>query len=233
MPFAIHNQVGAPLELQILPGNLHFQSFCANLRSCDLQCQTDLTENPIFVEAASRIRRFHEFSSGKHWTVDDEAKLTALAVAAPKDSTSQLLLDIMNLWGKKIQKVNALSEIMGTCANEIGSKAIMTTSKARNQHNAETPYTLEQKMASLEETMKRKLGGELLSLQVELAAKKRRMNFSIEAVETLKRWFVAHSAKPYPSEEEKVQLSRETGISVLQVTNWFINMRKRNWDSAI
>ena len=85
-------------------------------------------------------------------------------------------------------------------------------------------------MASLEETMKRKLGGELLSLQVELAAKKRRMNFSAEAVETLKRWFEEHSVKPYPSEEEKVQLSLATGISVLQVTNWFINMRKRNWD---
>ena len=87
-------------------------------------------------------------------------------------------------------------------------------------------------MASLEETMKRKLGGELLSLQVELAAKKRRMNFSAEAVETLKQWFAAHSSKPYPSEEEKIQLAKETGISVLQVTNWFINMRKRNWDST-
>ena len=148
MPFVVRAQVGAPLPLhKILPDHLQFRPFCANLRSCNLQCHTDLTENPIFVEAALRIRRFHELSLDENQFFNHESKLATLAAAAPKDSTSQLLLDIMSLWGKKMLKVKALSEIMGSCADEIGSKAMLIPSKTPNQHSAETPYTLVRMMA--------------------------------------------------------------------------------------
>jgi hypothetical protein len=138
----------------------------------------------------------------------------------------------MRLWGKKMLKVKALCEIMRNCTEEICSKVVLVPSKSSNPRSTETPYTLEQKMASLEETMKRKLGGDVLCLQVEIADKRRRMNFSPEAVDTLKQWFSDHSSKPYPSEDEKEQLAQKAGITVHQVTNWFINMRKRNWDPA-
>jgi hypothetical protein len=143
MPFVIYDQVGASLSLlQILPCNLHFQPFCANLRSCNLECQKDLTKNPIFAEAESRIRRFHEFSWEENRSIDHQAKLAALADAAPKDSTTQLLLDILMLWDRKAAKLKALSEIMGSCANEIDSKAMLSPSKTPNPHIADTPYTL-------------------------------------------------------------------------------------------
>ncbi len=66
----------------------------------------------------------------------------------------------------------------------------------------------------------------VFSLQDELAAKKGRMKFSMEAVETLKLWFAAHSSRPYASEEEKIQLAKETGLSVRQVAQWLDNERR-------
>ncbi len=60
--------------------------------------------------------------------------------------------------------------------------------------------------------------GSLFILQDQHAAKKKR--FSREAVETLKLWFAAHSSNPYASEEERIQLAEDTGLSVRQVGLW-------------
>lgn len=42
-------------------------------------------------------------------------------------------------------------------------------------------------------------------------------------------WFLAHSASPYPSNEEKIQLMTQTGLNSTQLRNWFTNQRKRHW----
>jgi len=36
-----------------------------------------------------------------------------------------------------------------------------------------------------------------------------------------------HLTHPYPSEDQKKQLAQDTGLSILQVNNWFINARRR------
>lgn len=50
-----------------------------------------------------------------------------------------------------------------------------------------------------------------------------------EAVACFREWF---EKNPYPSVEEKLELSKETDTSLVQVTNWFINHRKRVWKPA-
>jgi len=49
------------------------------------------------------------------------------------------------------------------------------------------------------------------------------------AVSILKLWFLVHQSDPYPTKEEKERLMKETGLSTIQLKNWFSNIRKRHW----
>jgi hypothetical protein len=56
-----------------------------------------------------------------------------------------------------------------------------------------------------------------------------------ETVEYLKSWMMSpeHIAHPYPTEQEKAQIMAETGIELKQLTNWFVNNRKRYWKPRV
>ncbi|UZJ54423.1 hypothetical protein CBS101457_003743 [Exobasidium rhododendri] len=43
----------------------------------------------------------------------------------------------------------------------------------------------------------------------------------------LKSWLLDHASHPYPTEDEKRRLCDLTGLSISQVSNWFINARRR------
>jgi len=52
--------------------------------------------------------------------------------------------------------------------------------------------------------------------------------FSRESVKILKNWLSTHSKHPYPNDEEKEMLQKQTGLSKTQITNWLANTRRRN-----
>ena len=56
-----------------------------------------------------------------------------------------------------------------------------------------------------------------------------------ETVEYLKAWMMSpeHIAHPYPTEQEKAQIMADTGIELKQLTNWFVNNRKRYWKPRV
>eukprot|EP00428_Durinskia_dybowskii_P017024 CAMPEP_0170226486 /NCGR_PEP_ID=MMETSP0116_2-20130129/12954_1 /TAXON_ID=400756 /ORGANISM="Durinskia baltica, Strain CSIRO CS-38" /LENGTH=304 /DNA_ID=CAMNT_0010477211 /DNA_START=215 /DNA_END=1129 /DNA_ORIENTATION=+ len=56
-----------------------------------------------------------------------------------------------------------------------------------------------------------------------------------ETVEYLKAWMMSpeHIAHPYPTEQEKAQIMVDTGIELKQLTNWFVNNRKRYWKPRV
>ncbi|PHH64582.1 hypothetical protein CDD81_4193 [Ophiocordyceps australis] len=60
-----------------------------------------------------------------------------------------------------------------------------------------------------------------------LAPAKIGARFSRESVRTLKNWLTSHNRHPYPSDEEKEALQRQTGLNKTQITNWLANARRR------
>ncbi|KAI8642602.1 hypothetical protein BD408DRAFT_416202 [Parasitella parasitica] len=60
-----------------------------------------------------------------------------------------------------------------------------------------------------------------------ISRKRRRGNLPKEVTEYLKRWLILHKKHPYPTEREKQKLADETGLMVSQISNWFINARRR------
>lgn len=43
-----------------------------------------------------------------------------------------------------------------------------------------------------------------------------------------KEWLLAHTEDPYPTPDEKKQLQELTGLTKVQIRNWFTNVRKRH-----
>ncbi|KAE8164127.1 hypothetical protein BDV40DRAFT_122753 [Aspergillus tamarii] len=58
-------------------------------------------------------------------------------------------------------------------------------------------------------------------------ARRKNRRFSTTAVSILQSWLEQHQDYPYPTEQEKEQLGRETGLDITQISNWFTNARRR------
>ncbi|KAK2626681.1 hypothetical protein QTJ16_003856 [Diplocarpon rosae] len=63
--------------------------------------------------------------------------------------------------------------------------------------------------------------------------RKRRGNLPKETTDKLRAWFMTHLTHPYPTEDEKQELMRQTGLQMNQISNWFINARRRQLPTMI
>ncbi|OKL59208.1 hypothetical protein UA08_05918 [Talaromyces atroroseus] len=57
--------------------------------------------------------------------------------------------------------------------------------------------------------------------------KRRRGNLPKPVTDVLRAWFHEHLDHPYPTEEDKQVFMNQTGLSISQISNWFINARRR------
>lgn len=60
------------------------------------------------------------------------------------------------------------------------------------------------------------------------AAPKIGARFSRESVRILKAWLSVHSNRPYPNDEERMFLEKQTGLNKTQIANWLANARRRS-----
>ncbi|EEC76248.1 hypothetical protein OsI_13687 [Oryza sativa Indica Group] len=75
-----------------------------------------------------------------------------------------------------------------------------------------------------------KYGGSLGDLRQEFSKRTKKGKLPKEARLKLLHWWELHYDKwPYPSEMEKMTLAQTTGLDQKQISNWFINQRKRHW----
>ncbi|KAK2755042.1 hypothetical protein FQN54_006570 [Arachnomyces sp. PD_36] len=58
--------------------------------------------------------------------------------------------------------------------------------------------------------------------------KRRRGNLPKPVTDVLRAWFLEHLDHPYPSEEDKQMFITRTGLTISQISNWFINARRRH-----
>ncbi|KAL5358975.1 homeobox KN domain-containing protein [Aspergillus floccosus] len=58
-------------------------------------------------------------------------------------------------------------------------------------------------------------------------SKRRRGNLPKPVTDILRAWFHEHLDHPYPSEEDKQMFMTRTGLTISQISNWFINARRR------
>ncbi|KAL7574233.1 hypothetical protein ACA910_012489 [Epithemia clementina (nom. ined.)] len=88
------------------------------------------------------------------------------------------------------------------------------------------------KSASMADQRRTSLGG---SASSNLKNKRKPTSLPHETVEYLKNWMMSpeHIAHPYPTEQEKAQIMKDTGIELKQLTNWFVNNRKRYWKPRV
>ncbi|KAF2279656.1 uncharacterized protein EI97DRAFT_412879 [Westerdykella ornata] len=64
--------------------------------------------------------------------------------------------------------------------------------------------------------------------QAPLQTSRKRGNLPKDATEMLKKWLEENKDTPYPTEDQKKIFERETGLTLQQISNWFINARRRH-----
>ncbi|GMI92466.1 KNOTTED1-like homeobox gene 3 [Hibiscus trionum] len=90
---------------------------------------------------------------------------------------------------------------------------------------------MERVRQELKHELKQGYKEKIVDIREEILRKRRAGKLPGDTTSVLKAWWQSHSKWPYPTEEDKERLVRETGLQLKQINNWFINQRKRNWHS--
>ncbi|KAK3272201.1 hypothetical protein CYMTET_19491 [Cymbomonas tetramitiformis] len=72
-------------------------------------------------------------------------------------------------------------------------------------------------------------GQEILTLKRKFVTRKKPEKLPAEAVAIFRDWWSRNIVWPYPTDEERKELAKASGLQLPQVNNWYINMRKRHW----
>ncbi|GJQ11701.1 hypothetical protein GpartN1_g3492.t1 [Galdieria partita] len=160
-------------------------------------------------------------------TNNDDAEL----FSSDNEDFHHFLETYVELLERYEQRCSNLLEESQQAANEFVSEAMQSSvwnmlQGVMQEQQSNTDNSLPVDMQNFSEKLKNIL---MEQCNIHGMPRRRRENLSKEKVVLLKEWFDAHVQHPYPTESEKRQLCQETGMQMQQITNWFINQRKRRW----
>ncbi|EKX44595.1 hypothetical protein GUITHDRAFT_163489 [Guillardia theta CCMP2712] len=133
--------------------------------------------------------------------------------------------------------VSALSADTPVCEEEFkaaANVAMAAYNPAKQALSAAIDKAIESKGKACENEQGRCAQQEVkLSRNEDSSKTTKRGHLNPEAVCILEDWLVRNFNNPYPSEAEKANLVRLTGVSLKQINNWMSNARVRIWRPAV
>ncbi|ORD95060.1 transcription factor TALE_PBX fam [Enterospora canceri] len=97
-----------------------------------------------------------------------------------------------------------------------------------NERETMPAKTIEENNKSIENSYDgEKSHKDMLSYENHKFRKPKRANYSNQVSKALKSWLRENMNNPYPNDDEKNELIRQTGLDSTQINNWFINARRR------
>ncbi|KAL0903589.1 hypothetical protein M5K25_027978 [Dendrobium thyrsiflorum] len=81
----------------------------------------------------------------------------------------------------------------------------------------------------LEHNLKKGYKEKIMGIRERFLLKRTAVRVTGDTASLLKAWWRSHSKWPYPTEEDKAKLVKETGLHLKEINNWFMTQRTRNW----
>lgn len=210
-----------PPSIPAVPGALEYQ-----------QHEMIIQTNPLFPYAMESLRKcelagvshsfqfpINAFNPPVPVQPDGLSPLTSLNTIPELDDFFTKYIELQTIYQMQLESITKSSEDF--CARYLGllqdgaEQFAHTTSQKKNNRKKRKgrPESSNQGSNSSSSGRSRK--------------KRRRGNLPKTATNLMKKWLFEHLFNPYPTEEEKKSLMRQTGLSMNQVSNWFINARRR------
>lgn len=124
----------------------------------------------------------------------------------------------------QLQTVSGLKDTNATTTSASGKPRPGRPQRSQSYVNKKTKTGESSRASSLESTDSASSSG---ANTPNSTNSKKRTNLPRETIEILNDWIVNNLDNPYPNHTQKRMLLEKTGLSNVQLSNWFINKRRR------
>ncbi|KAJ4899148.1 Homeobox protein knotted-1-like 5 [Raphanus sativus] len=152
-----------------------------------------------------------------------EQSLQSITGVSPSESNGKTMSDDEEDDNQVESEANMFDETLDGSDCMVGFGPLVPTERERS--------LLERVKKELKHELKQGFKEKIVDIREEIMRKRRAGKLPGDTTSVLKEWWRTHAKWPYPTEEDKARLVEETGLQLKQINNWFINQRKRNWNS--
>ncbi|CAN8326887.1 unnamed protein product [Cochlearia groenlandica] len=152
-----------------------------------------------------------------------EQSLQSITGVSPSESNGKTMSDDEDDNNQVESEVNMFDGSLDGSDCMMGFGPLVPTERERS--------LMERVKKELKHELKQGFKEKIVDIRDEIMRKRRAGKLPGDTTSVLKEWWRVHSKWPYPTEEDKAKLVQETGLQLKQINNWFINQRKRNWNS--